>query len=437
MASSRLDVAKITDMHFSVSLLSLALLAGCAAPSTKPDPDFNAHSNTRSEQTTQAATSTALAAHDAAFADWLKEFRSSARAGGISDSTLARSLENVTFLPRVIELDRAQPEFTRSVWDYLDRTVGTQRVTMGIAMLQRVRTEASGVLQQRQTVPPEVVVAIWGMESNYGSNFGNTPTIDALATLGFEGRRANWARNELLAALRIIERGDIAPEQMIGSWAGAMGQTQFLPSSFLAYAVDGDSDGRRDIWNSLPDVVASTANYLAKSGWQAGQPWGIEVRLPASFDFGRADPSVVQSAAQWAAEGLAAVGGGGLPELPDASVLLPAGARGPAFLVGANFRTILKYNNSTSYALAVGSLSQQIVGGPPISTPWPRDLLPLSRAEIFRMQEALAAKGFSSGAADGLFGPATRSALRAYQRSAGLTADGFPDAELLRRLLGP
>ena len=437
MAASRPDVAKITDMHFSVSLLCVALLAGCAAPSTKHDLDANARASLQTTQTPQATERTAPSSHDAAFPDWLKEFRSSARAAGVSESTLARSLDTVSFLPRVIELDRAQPEFTRAVWDYLDRTVSAQRVAMGRVMLQRVRSEAPAVLQQQPTVPPEVVVAIWGMESNYGSNFGNTSTVDALATLGFEGRRASWARNELLAALKNVERGDIAPEQMIGSWAGAMGQTQFLPSSFLAYAVDGDGDGRRDIWNSLPDVVASTANYLAKSGWQAGQPWGVEVRLPASFDYGRADPSVVRSASEWAAEGLTTVDGSGLPELPNASVLLPAGARGPAFLVGANFRAILKYNNSTSYALAVGSLSQQIAGGPAVMTPWPRDTLPLSRAEVVQLQEALATKGFSSGAADGLFGPATRSALRAYQRSAGLTADGFPDATLLQRLLQP
>ena len=437
MAASRPYVAKITDMHFSVSLLCVALLAGCAAPSTKPDRDAFAGASVQTTQKAQATQNTAPASHDAAFADWLKEFRSSARAAGIGESTLARSLGNVTFLPRVIELDRAQPEFTRAVWDYLDRTVSAQRVAMGREMLQRVRSEAPVVLQHQQTVLPEVVVAIWGMESNYGSNFGNTSTVDALATLGFEGRRASWARNELLAALKIVERGDIAPEQMIGSWAGAMGQTQFLPSSFLAYAIDGDGDGRRDIWNSLPDVVASTTNYLAKSGWQAGQPWGVEVRLPASFDYGRADPSVVRSATEWAADGMTTVDGSGLPELPNASVLLPAGARGPAFLVGANFRAILKYNNSTSYALAVGSLSQQIAGGPPVMTPWPRDMLPLSRAETVRMQEALGARGFSSGAADGLFGPATQSALRAYQRSAGLTADGFPNAALLRLLLQP
>ncbi|MGJ7578878.1 lytic murein transglycosylase [Variovorax sp. RHLX14] len=418
-------------MHFSVSLLAVALLAGCALRSQKPDLGASTGANTQTVHTTSASS------HDAAFADWVKEFRCSALASGIGESTLDRSLKNVTFLPRVIDLDRAQPEFTRSVWDYLDRTVSAQRVTMGREMLQRIRSEAPNVLQQQQTVPPEVVVAIWGMESNYGSNFGSTSTIDALATLGFEGRRSGWARNELLAALKIVERGDIAPERMIGSWAGAMGQTQFLPSSFLAYAIDGDGDGRRDIWNSLPDVVASTANYLAKSGWQPGQPWGVEVRLPALFDYVRADPSVVQSAMQWNAEGVMTVDGSRMPDFPGASVLLPAGAGGPAFLVGANFRAILKYNNSTSYALAVGSLSQQITGGLPIQTVWPRQMTPLSRAEVVQMQEALAAKGFPSGAADGLFGPATRSALRSYQREVGLVADGFPNAELLRRLLQP
>ena len=334
----------------------------------------------------------------------------------------------------MIELDRAQPEFTRTTWDYLDRTVSLQRVTMGKDMLARVRAEAPDVLQRQQTVPPEVVVAIWGMESNYGSNFGNTPTIDALATLGFEGRRATWAGNELLSALRILDRGDIAPQQMIGSWAGAMGQTQFLPSSFLAYAVDGDGDGRRDIWNSLPDVVASTSNYLARSGWLAQEPWGVEVRLPAGFDYGRADPSITRSTTQWSTEGVMSFDGAPLSPMAEASVLLPAGARGPAFLVGANFRAILKYNNSTSYALAVGTLSQQIAGGPAIQATWPRELAALSRQQTMALQQALSREGFSSGEPDGLMGPATRAAVRAYQRSLGLAADGFPSAELLQRL---
>ena len=415
-------------MHFFAPALLIALLSGCAMtpPTSRP-----------LDAKPPAAEASQPSVHDRAFAAWVSDFRSQARAAGIGEATLTRSLENVRFLPRVIELDRAQPEFTRTVWDYLDRTVSAQRVAMGRQMLQRVQTEAPAVLQRWQTVPPEVVVAIWGMESNYGSNFGDVPTIDALATLGFEGRRAAWARDQLMAALNIVERGDIAPERMIGSWAGAMGQTQFLPSSFLAYAVDGDGDGRRDIWNSLPDVVASTANYLARSGWQAAQPWAIEVRLPTGFDFGRADSSVVRTTSQWADEGIGAVDGGPLRDIADASVLLPAGASGPAFLVGANFRAILRYNNSTSYALAVGSLSQQIASGPAIRSAWPRELSPLSRAETVEMQDALSRKGFSSGATDGLVGPATRAAVRAYQRSVGLPADGFPSTAILQRLRQP
>ncbi|RZI92938.1 MAG: lytic murein transglycosylase, partial [Variovorax sp.] len=278
------------------------------------------------------------------------------------------------------------------------------------------------------------VVAIWGMESNYGGNYGNTPTIDALATLGFEGRREAFAQRELIAALQIIDRGDIDAARLIGSWAGAMGQTQFLPSNFLAYAVDADGDGRRDIWGSMPDVVASTANFLARSGWQAGQPWGVEVRLPTGFDHGRADTSVRQTSAQWAAEGVQGVDGRQLPDLADGTVLLPAGARGPAFLVGPNFRAILRYNNSTSYALAVGLLAQRLEGGAGVQAQWPRDLVALSRSETRELQTALNERGFASGTADGVMGPATREGVRGYQRSVGLPADGYPSAELLQRL---
>ena len=303
-------------------------------------------------------------------------------------------------------------------------------------MLERVRREAAASLQDRP-VPAEVVVAIWGMESNFGTNVGDISTIDALATLGFEGRRANWARGELLSALKILDRGDITAERMIGSWAGAMGQTQFLPSSFLSYAVDADGDGRRDIWSSLLDVVASTANFLMKSGWQAGQPWGVEVRLPARFDAGRADDAVRQTSVQWSDEGVASIDGAALPPLSEASILLPAGASGPAFLIGSNFRTILRYNNSTNYALAVGLLAQQLAGGPQVQAPWPRQLVALSRGEIMALQQALAQRGFATGQPDGVIGPATRAAVRAYQRSEGLAADGFPTADLIRRLSPP
>jgi len=376
------------------------------------------------------------AAIEQRFAKWVADFRAAARAQGIGEATLRSAFDQVQYLPRVVELDRAQPEFTRTVWDYLDNAVTPQRVANGQDKLQQVRVEADAAAA-RYGVPPAVVVAIWGMESNYGGNYGNTPVIDALATLGFEGRREDWARRELLAALKILDSGDIVRDRMIGSWAGAMGQTQFLPSNFLAYAVDADGDGRRDIWGSMPDVVASTANFLSRSGWQAGVPWGVEVRLPAGFDYGRADMAVRQSSAQWSAEGLRAIDDQPLPELADASILLPAGARGPAFLVGPNFRAVLRYNNSTNYALAVSLLAQRLGGGPGVQSPWPRDSAALSRSQMVELQTALSQRGFATGAADGVMGPATRDGLRRYQRSVGLPADGYPSTQLLQRLQQP
>ena len=371
--------------------------------------------------------------HSQKFARWVAEFSTSARAAGINEATLHSAFDGVRFIPRVIELDRAQPEFSRTVWDYLDSALSTQRIARGQDKLLQLRPEID-TIAARYGVPLEVLVAIWGMESNYGSYVGDIPTIDALATLGFEGRREAWARGQLLAALKILQNRDIDRAQMIGSWAGAMGQTQFLPSNFLAYAVDADGDGRRDIWGSVPDVMASTANFLARSGWQAGQPWGLEVRLPPGFDFARANADVRQPASLWASEGVQAMDGAPLPALEDSSILLPASARGPAFLVGPNFRAILRYNNSTSYALAVGLLSQKLAGGPAVQTPWPRDLQALTSSQLMALQTALNARGFDSGTPDGAIGPATRRGIRQYQRSLGLPADGYPTLDLLQRL---
>ena len=412
--------------------LAVTALAGCApAPSKLP-------------QALAAAAATALptqAANDAAalqqnFARWVSGFVATARAAGINDITLRNAFDDVRYLPRVVELDRAQPEFSRTVWDYLDSTVSPQRVALGQDKLLQVRAEVEAAAT-RYGVPPSILVAIWGMESNYGGNYGDIPTIDALATLGFEGRREDWARGQLLAALKILQSGDISRTQMIGSWAGAMGQTQFLPSNFLAYAVDADGDGRRDIWGSMADVMASTANFLGRSGWQAGQPWGAEVQLPAGFDYDRADTAAHQSGAQWAVEGVRSMDGAPLPQLGDATILLPAGARGPAFLVGPNFRAILRYNNSTSYALAVSFLAQSLTGGPGVQAPWPRDLAALTRSQLQSLQTALNQRGFASGTPDGIMGPATRDGIRRYQRSAGLPADGYPDADILQRLQSP
>jgi lytic murein transglycosylase len=410
-------------------MLAVAALAGCAsAPSTAPQPPAPSTVNARP---TQARTDEAALEQD--FSRWVADFRAAARAAGIGEATLRVAFDDVHYLPRVVNLDRAQPEFTRTVWDYVDTAVSPQRVALGQDKLLQVRGEGDAAAA-RYGVPPSIVVAIWGLESNYGSNYGSIPTIDALATLGFEGRREDWARGQLLAALKILQDGDIDRAHMIGSWAGAMGQTQFLPSNFLAYAVDADGDGRRDIWDSVADVMASTANFLARSGWQSDQPWGVEVRLPWGFDYGRADAQVRQSTARWAAEGIRPTENARLPEFTDSSILLPAGARGPAFLIGPNFRAILRYNNSTSYALAVGLLAQRLTGGPEVQAPWPRDLQALTRSQLLELQIALNQRGFDSGRPDGMLGPATRDAIRRYQRSVDLPADGYPDQDLLQRL---
>ena len=375
--------------------------------------------------------------HRQKFARWVAEFSTHARAAGIDPATLHSAFDNVHFVPTAIVSDRTQPEFARAVWDYLDSAVSPQRVSRGQAKLQQLRSAGNvdvDAIAARYGVPAEVLIAIWGLESSYGSFVGDIPTIDALATLGFEGRREEWARGQLLAALKILQNRDIDRAQMIGSWAGAMGQTQFLPSAFLAYAVDADGDGRRDIWGSVPDVMASTANYLARSGWQTGQPWGLEVRLPTNFDYARADTDVRQPSAQWANEGVQAVDGAPLPALPESSILLAAGASGPAFLVGPNFRTILRYNNATSYALAIHLLAQRLAGGPGVQAPWPREVQPLSRSQVLALQTALNARGFNSGAPDGMVGPATQRGVRQYQRSLGLAADGYPTLDLLQRL---
>ena len=418
--------------------LLVAALAACAATPSSAPPNAAAQPASAASASVSASASAPAASApevplEERFAAWVTTFRSQAQAQGVDDTTRPAALDAVHYLPRVVELDRAQPEFTRTVWDYLDLTVSPQRIARGQDKLQQVRAQADDATA-RYGVPAATLVAIWGIESNYGEHTGSTPTIDALATLGFDGRREVWARSQLIAALKILQSGDIAREQMIGSWAGAMGQTQLLPSNFLAYAVDGDGDGKRDIWGSPADVMASTANFLARSGWRSGEAWGAEVRLPDGFDAGRADQQTRQSSAQWAADGVRSADGKPLPELADGAILLPAGARGPAFLVGANFRTILRYNNSTSYALAVSLLAQRLAGGPPVQAPWPRELQALSRTQLLDLQTALNARGFDAGLPDGLNGPATRDALRRYQRSVGLPADGYPTFELLQRL---
>jgi membrane-bound lytic murein transglycosylase B len=412
--------------HAGATLVAVALTACASPPSTTPQP---------APVTPAAAQASGVTTDELALqqglARWVAGFVESARGAGIDDATLHAAFDGAHFVPRAVASDRAQPEFTRTPWDYVEAIVSAARVQHGQQKLAELQPQLDAATA-RYGVPQATIVAIWGMESDYGANFGDIPTIDALATLGFEGRREAWARDQLMAALKILQSGDIDRPHMIGSWAGAMGQTQFIRG-----AVHAAGDGRRDIWGSMADVTASTANFLARSGWQAGQAWGVEVKLPDGFDAGRADDALRQASAQWAGEGVQTLDGTPLPDLPDAAILMPAGVRGPAFLVGPNFRTILRYNNSTSYALAVSLLAQRIAGGPGVQGAWPRDQQPLSRDQLKALQTSLNGHGFDAGTADGQLGPATRQALRAWQRVQGLPADGYPTLDMLTMLQSP
>ncbi|MGS2744165.1 lytic murein transglycosylase [Halomonas sp. LS-001] len=418
-------------------VLPLTLLSACASAQSQTaqidtsDTSQNAQQEAQSPQVEANQTQPNQAESQQSYASfnaWLEAFRRDAAAEGISPRALS-ALDNVRYLERVIELDRYQPEFVRPVWEYLDSAVSSTRVTNGREKLAEHRQTAAQ-MQQRYGVPAEIIVAIWGIESNYGGNFGDFSALNAFATLAYDGRRSDFARGELLAALRIIDSGDIAASDMIGSWAGAMGHTQFIPSSFEAYAKDGDGDGRRDIWGSIPDVMASTANYLARANWQPGQPWGVEVALPAGYDYAQTER---RSSAEWAAQGVRAMSGS-LPSFDSAAVIVPAGAQGPAFMVGPNFRSILRYNNATSYALAVGTLSDAIAGRAGIQQSWPRDEVPLTRDDVRELQQGLNALGYNVGGADGIMGPNTRNGLRAFQRDQGMVPDGFATQSVLARI---
>ncbi|MEO3431959.1 lytic murein transglycosylase [Inquilinus sp. CAU 1745] len=367
------------------------------------------------------------------FEEWVASFKRQARQEGISPAAIDRAFAGVSRLPAVIEADSRQPEFARPIWDYLDSAVSDQRVARGRALLAEHAALLDAV-EQRYGVAPEYLVAIWGLESAYGANFGNYPVISALSTLAYDGSREGYGRDQLMAALRIIEAGDIAPDRMVGSWAGAMGQTQFIPTTYLGHAVDGDGDGRRDIWGSLPDVFSSTANYLAESGWQRGESWGTEVRLPAGFDYGLAELSESLPIDRWRAMGVTRADGAPLTATGEGSIIVPAGHRGPAFLVLDNFRAILRYNNATSYALAIGHLADRLRGGEPFVGDWPRGDSPLSRDDRMDLQQLLTARGYDTGGVDGIIGPMTRDGIRRFQEELGLPEDGYPTSALLERL---
>jgi membrane-bound lytic murein transglycosylase B len=367
------------------------------------------------------------------FDEWRTLLRSDAIAAGIDADLFDRTFAGITLDPRVVTSDSSQPEFTRPVWEYIDGAVSVSRIAQGRVLKAQHRPTLKAI-RSTYAVDHEVLIAIWGMESNYGSNIGSHNVIRSLATLAYDGRRQVFWRSQLLAALQILQAGDGPAQGLIGSWAGAMGQTQFMPTTFNQHAVDFDGDGRRDLWSSTPDALASAAHYLQASGWENGQPWGFEVNLPQAFDYALADPEVRRSVAQWRTLGVNPVRAVDADEQSLATLFLPAGHRGPAFLLLNNFRSILKYNNSTAYALAIGLLSDALDGNPGVQAAWPRGDRQLGRSERIELQELLASKGYEPGPADGIIGANTRKAVRAFQQSQGQPADGYPSHDLLLQL---
>jgi membrane-bound lytic murein transglycosylase B len=371
---------------------------------------------------------------DIKFAQFVHDFRDTALATGITADTYDKAMSGIVRNPRVQQLNQEQPEFTRPVWDYLDGAVSPWRISKGQEMEASYGTMLANI-EQHYGVPKEILVAIWGVESAYGTAMGGFNMFEALTTLAYDGPRQDYARKELLAALKMMQQEKYDPTQMTSSWAGAFGNTQFVPSSFLDHAVDGDGDGKRDLWHSPADALASSAKLLSEAGWKRGADWGYEIKLPDGFAYESADVDLQKPLSEWKKLGLKTIFGADLPDSADAaSIYLPAGARGPAFLVLDNFRTVLKYNNAASYALAVCYLANRLRGSAEIATAWPRYEQPLSRDERFAFQTDLKKLGYDPGVIDGVIGHGVRAAARKYQKDHALAADGFVTQDLLTRM---
>ena len=365
----------------------------------------------------------------------LASLRDDAAAEGISAATFTANTSDLVPDPGVLALLNRQPEFSTPIWDYMAGLVDDERIADGRAMLARYADVLARV-QQRYGVDPATVVAVWGVESNYGRNFGDRPLLTSLATLSCFDRRQAYFRGELFSTLQIIQSGDIRADRLQGSWAGAFGHTQFMPSTFQRIAVDFDGDGRRDLIGSVPDALASTAHYLERSGWRSGQPWGYEVRVPDGFNAGLAGRTDRRALSDWLRRGIKRVDGQPI-ELPGdtrAALLLPAGVEGPAFLVFKNFDAIYAYNASESYALAIAHLSDRLRGGGAFVTPWPTDDPGLSRKEREELQTLLLARGHDIGEVDGIIGSRTREAIKQEQQRLGHAVDGRAGQRLLQAL---
>lgn len=368
-------------------------------------------------------------ASEAGFQRFVESLWQAARARGVSRSTFDEAFRGVGPDSKIIALTRKQSEFVRPIWDYVNGAISAQRLERGRQMAAEWSKTLAAV-ERTYGVPRSVVLGVWGMETNFGSFTGSIYAVRALATLAYTGYRGEFFRDELLTALQILEAEHIDRDKMLGSWAGAMGHTQFMPSSYMKFAVDGNRDGVRDIWGSVPDALASTANYLRQHGWKPGLPWGFEVELPRGFDF----RNLRQGFASWQGLGVRRADGKPMPQSGEAALFLPGGARGPAFLVTDNYAVIKAYNSSDAYAMGVAHLGDRITGGGPIQGAWPKDEPMLDKDQRQELQERLAALGLYDGETDGKLGSKTRDAVRNFQLKRGLIPDGYADVAVLREL---
>jgi membrane-bound lytic murein transglycosylase B len=420
-------------MRKSFYITAFILATMFAAPAFSAGPETSPRPSERSKTVTNVALET-RAATDAGLQEWISEFRPRAMAAGITPAIFDAALKGVRYDAGVIKRDRNQAEFTKTIWDYLDTAVSDLRIANGRKALAKWDGTLSKV-EATYGVEKEVIVAIWGLESAYGTFRGSSSVMTSLATLAYDARRAEFFEGELLDALKIMQAGDTTPANLKGSWAGAMGHTQFMPSSFQAHAVDFDGDGKRNIWEDDPrDALASTGAYLEHFGWTKGQPWGVEVRLPAGFDYLLADREVLKAPRVWADMGVLDMQGKAAPDHGQASVLLPGGASGAAFMIFDNFAVLEKYNTADAYVVGVGHLSDRIKGRAAIQKTWPRQLRALSKDERIELQKRLTAAGFDTVKIDAKMGPLTINAVRRFQVSQGVLPDGYPSLQLLERL---
>jgi len=368
------------------------------------------------------------------FQTCVKSFWPAAKRAGVSSDTFEKATADITLDREVIESANYQPEYKKPIGEYVDRAVSPKRLEKGKEKLIEYK-KLLDQLEAKYGVDRHIIVAIWGVESNYGDNPGDKNVIQSLMTLACSGTKAKFARGQIVSALKILQRGDVSHEKMNGSWAGAMGHTQFIPTTYTAYAVDHDGDGRRDIWGTIPDALGSTAAYLKVSKWIPGQTWGYEVKLPKGLNPNKISEKTYKTLSQWEKLGIVRVNGKPFPRSSDkATLFAPEGTNGPAFLVLNNFRSILRYNQATSYALAVGHLADRLAGYGPFVVPWPTGEDRLSLEQRMELQQRLVTTGHLEGEVDGIIGSGTLEGIRSYQRAKALPVDGYPTLTILKRL---